>query len=144
MHKTSVKYYTTFTICISKKTASDYLRSAQDLLNKQPKRALILLVSCLSDEDFSDLLDAVRLLQKKHLVAVISISEPIYQSILNKQVEGFEDALLFASTQILEQSIERNLKRLKKQGVICIHAPVNQLASNVINTYLSVKNAGLL
>jgi uncharacterized protein (DUF58 family) len=126
------------------KTASDYLRSAQDLLNKQPKRALILLVSCLRDEDFSDLLDAVRLLQKKHLVAVMSISEPIYQSILNKQVEGFEDALLFASTQILEQSIARNLKRLKKQGVICIHAPVNQLTSNVINTYLSVKNAGLL
>lgn len=126
------------------KIASDYVKAAQDLLLKQPKRALILLVSCLRDEDFSDLLAAVKILQKKHLVAVISISEPIYEKTLSEPVDNFEQALMYSSAQILNQSIERNFKRLKKQGVICVHAPATHLTSNVINTYLSVKKAGLL
>ena len=126
------------------KIASDYLQAAQDLLQRQPKRALILLVSCLRDEDFSDLLSAVRLLQKKHLVAVISIAEPVYQSVSNTEVDTFEQALMFGSAQTLHQSIERNFQKLKKQGVICLNAPSQELTSNVINTYLSVKKAGLL
>ncbi|MEP2653630.1 MAG: DUF58 domain-containing protein [Paraglaciecola sp.] len=126
------------------KIASDYVKAAQDLLLKQPKRALILLVSCLRDEDFSDLLTAVKIVQKKHLFAVISISESIYETILSEPVDNFEQALMYSSAQVLNQSIERNFKRLKKQGVICVHAPATQLTSNVINTYLSVKKAGLL
>lgn len=126
------------------KVASDYLKAAEDILMKQPKRALILLVSCLRDEDFSDLLMAVRLLQQKHLVAVISISEPIYQTLSDEPIDGFDQALTYASTQMLSHSIEKNIARLKKQGVICINASASRLTSNVINTYLSVKKAGLL
>ncbi|MFT4937865.1 MAG: hypothetical protein ACI88A_000887 [Paraglaciecola sp.] len=126
------------------KIASDYLSAAQELLQKQPKRALVLLVSCLRDEDFSDLVTAVKLLQAKHLVAVISIAEPIYQQISDTPVEHFEQALTYASAQKLQLSIERNMQRLKQQGVICLHTPAQQLTPSVINTYLSVKNAGLL
>ncbi len=126
------------------KIASDYLQAAQDLLQRQPKRALILLVSCLRDEDFSDLLNAVKLLQKKHLVAVISIAEPVYQSVSDTDNHTFEQALMFGSAQTLHQSIEKNFQKLRKQGVICLNTPSQELTSNVINTYLSVKRAGLL
>lgn len=126
------------------KIASDYLQAAENLLLKQPKRALILLVTCLRDEEFTDLFEAVKLMQKVHLVAVITISEPIYQQITAHDIDGFEQALLYSSAQVLQQSISRNIQRLKKAGVICIDCPAKQLNSNVINTYLSVKRAGLL
>lgn len=126
------------------KIASDYLRAAQELLKKQPKRALILLVSCLRDEDFSDLLTAVELLKVKHLVAVISIEEPVYQSIDSQEVEDFEQALTYAASHGLKKAIEMNIQRLKQKGVICIQAPASHLTPSVLNTYLSVKRAGLL
>ncbi|WJG10337.1 DUF58 domain-containing protein [Aliiglaciecola sp. LCG003] len=126
------------------KIASDYLAAAQELLLKQPKRALILLVSCLRDEDFADLLKAVQLLKAKHLVAVISIEEPIYQQIESQQVENFDDALSYASAIKLKTSIEQNMQRLRHNGVMCIHGPAHHLTPSVLNTYLSVKKAGLL
>lgn len=126
------------------KIASDYLAAAQELIVKQPKRALILLVSCLRDEDFADLLIAVRLLQAKHLVAVISINEPVYQQLASNKVSSFESALDYAASEKLQQSIDKNIQRLKQQGVICMRASADKLTPSVINTYLSVKKAGLL
>ncbi|MDO6713137.1 DUF58 domain-containing protein [Aliiglaciecola sp. 2_MG-2023] len=126
------------------KIASDYLSAAQELLVKQPKRALILLVTCLRDEDFEDLLKAVQLLKAKHLVAVISIEEPIYKRIDDEPVETFEQAIMYASAHKIKKSIDRNVQRLKQKGVICINAPASHLTPNVLNTYLSIKKAGLL
>jgi uncharacterized protein (DUF58 family) len=126
------------------KIASDYLQAAENLLSKQPKRSLILLVSCLRDEDFSDLFAAVKLLQRVHLVAIITITEPIYQQINDQEIKDFEQALLYSSAQLLRRSINNNIQRLKKSGVICISCPAEQLNANIINTYLGVKRAGLL
>ncbi len=126
------------------KIASDYLKAAQDLLLKQPKRALILLVTCLRDEDFEDLLVAVDLLKVKHLVAVISVEEPIYKQVADEPVDEFEQALRYASAQRIEQSIHTNIKRLQQRGVMCINGPATHLTPSVLNTYLSVKKAGLL
>jgi uncharacterized protein (DUF58 family) len=126
------------------KIASDYLAAAQELIVKQPKRALILLVSCLRDEDFDDLMQAIKLLQAKHLVAVISISEPVYNDVLTKTVETFDQAVTYASAQTLRSSIDKNIKKLKQKGVICLNVPASSLTPSVINTYLSIKKAGLL
>lgn len=126
------------------KIASDYLAAAQELIIKQPKRALILLVSCLRDEDFDDLMQAIKLLQAKHLVAVISITEPVYSDVLTETVETFDQAVTYASAQTLRSSIDKNIKKLKQKGVICLNVPASSLTPSVINTYLSIKKAGLL
>lgn len=126
------------------KIASDYLSAAQDLMIKHPKRSFVVLVTCLRDEDFDDLLVSVNLLQEKHLVAVVSISEPIYSIIENKPIESIEDALDYASSNVLQRSIEHNIKRLKHKGVICIQTSASGLTSSLINSYLSIKKAGIL
>jgi len=126
------------------KIASDYVGAAQELMTKHPKRSLVLLVTCLRDEDFDDLLVSVKLLQEKHLVVIISIQEPIYNSILSAPVEKFADALDYASATILQRNIEINIKRLKHQGVICIQTKAPLLSASLINSYLSIKKAGLL
>lgn len=125
-------------------SASDYLAAAQTLMQKQHKRSLILLVTCLRDEDFSDLLEACKLLQQKHLVAVISITEPVYQSIAAEPVDSFEQALSYSAASLLEQNIKKQLSLLQHQGVICFQVETGALSARVVNTYLSVKKSGSL
>lgn len=126
------------------KISSDYLGAAQELIVKQAKRSLVLLVTCLRDEDFEDLLLSINILQDKHLVAVVSIEEPIYKEIESAPVKDFESALNYASSNIIKRSIDANIKRLKHQGVICIQTRASGLSASVINSYLSIKKAGLL
>lgn len=126
------------------KIASDYLGAAQELMQKHPKRSLVLLVTCLRDEDFEDLLLSVKVLQEKHLVAVISIEEPIYQTIEDTDIQHFDEALNYASSTILQRNIDMNIKRLKHKGVICINSQASGLSASLINSYLSIKKAGLL
>jgi uncharacterized protein (DUF58 family) len=57
--------------------ATDFLEAATQLSLRQRRRALVMLVTNVRDEDFEDLLAAVRLLQKKHLVCVASLREKV-------------------------------------------------------------------
>lgn len=125
-------------------SASDYLAAAQTLMQKQHKRSLVLLVTCLRDEDFADLLEACKLLQRKHLVAVISITEPVYQNIAGEPVESFEQALSYSAASLLEQKIKKQLSLLQHQGVICFQVDTGALSARVVNTYLTVKKSGQL
>ncbi|MFC3121124.1 DUF58 domain-containing protein [Agaribacter flavus] len=124
--------------------SSDYIGASQELMLKHGKRSLVLLVSCLRDEDFDELLSAVKLLQDKHLVAVISIQEPIYQDIEKHAIDELDEALTYASSTILLRNIQHNIKKLQHQGVICIQTEASGLTSSLINTYLSIKKAGFL
>lgn len=124
--------------------ASDYLRAASELMEKCPKRSLVILVSSLRDEDFDDLLLAVQLLQKKHLVAVASIEDELIQQINQTEIETKDDAGTWLATQDLQGRIAKNRKALESRGVICISAPAANITPSTINTYLKVKKAGAL
>ncbi|WP_395339470.1 DUF58 domain-containing protein [Ningiella sp. W23] len=126
------------------KVASDYLSAAQDLISKHSKRALVMLVTCLRDEDFEDIFLATTLLQEKHLVVIISIEENIYDEIEHKAVEQLDNALDYASSVLLKRSIHRNIRRLQHQGVVCIQSKAQLLSSDLINSYLSIKKSGAL
>src|SRR3546814_8261179 len=55
--------------------ATDYLAAATGLSLRQRRRGLLMLVTNLRDEDSEDLLAAVRMLQRRHLVVVASLRE---------------------------------------------------------------------
>jgi len=52
--------------------ASDYLQAATQLMIRQRRRALVILVSNLRDEESDELLPALKLLREKHLVLVVT------------------------------------------------------------------------
>lgn len=124
--------------------ASDYLLAATRLMEKCPKRSLVILVSCLRDEDFEDLLLAVKLLQKNHLVAVASIEDGLFEQVNQHSVESMEDAGAWLATQDFVDRIEKNRKKLEARGVICISSPAANITPSAINTYLKVKRSGAL
>jgi len=59
-------------------THSDYLAAAQDLLRRQHKRALVIVITNFRDEDSAELRQALRLLRSRHLVLLASLRERIF------------------------------------------------------------------
>lgn len=124
--------------------ASDYLRAATELMEKQHKRALILLVTSLKDEDSQDLVPALSLLQKKHLVALINIREQALDEIDKEPIKDLDSALCYAASQELKEARNKHMAQLRDQGILVVDSSAAQLSSNMINTYLQVKKSGLL
>src|SRR3546814_13010417 len=66
--------------------ATDYLAAATGLSLRQRRRGLLMLVTNLRDEDSEDLLAAVRMLQRRHLVVVASLRERAIDAALDGDV----------------------------------------------------------
>ncbi len=124
--------------------ASDYLAAAQNILSRQKKRALMVLITNLRDENTDDLLPAIRLLQKKHLVMVASLEEPFLQEIEKREVSSFDDAITYTGTIDYLEKRRTLTRQLNKQGVITTNSQPQDLAGALVNKYLEVKKKGLL
>lgn len=124
--------------------ASDYTKASNNLLSKRNKRALVLLVTSLNDHDLHELLPAIRQLQKRHLVALINIENQGLKDALNMPIESNDDANAYCSALALQNQYKQNTQRLRKENVICVDSKPESLLPYMINTYLNVKQSGLL
>ena len=124
--------------------ASDYLNAATELMHRQKKRALIVLISNLRDEESDELLPALELLRKKHLVLLASLQERILNEILEKPVKHFDQALRHAATLDYLNSRKQAHDRLKNKGIIYLDTEPEQLPMKMLNRYLEIKRSGVL
>ncbi|OUS02615.1 hypothetical protein A9Q81_08550 [Gammaproteobacteria bacterium 42_54_T18] len=125
-------------------SASDYSSVAKALLTRHNKRSLIIFVSNIRDENTDDLEPAIRILQKKHLVMVANLEEPVLHGITHQPVDTFKQALTYAGTiDYLDQRkvIERSLNQ---QGVITVNSLPNMLPVALVNRYMEIKREGRL
>src|SRR5262249_55030198 len=85
-------------------THSDYVAAAQDLLRRQGKRALVIVITNFRDEDSSELAHALRLLRSRHLVLLASLRERIVGELMSQALSSGEAALDVASAHLYEQA----------------------------------------
>jgi uncharacterized protein (DUF58 family) len=123
---------------------SDYHQAAVELSKRLKKRALVVLISNLRDEDDDSLLPALRLLQKRHLVLFASLRERALDQAAATPVEDFEAALTHSAA--IEYRIRRDaaFRRLKQGNVVCLDVAPQRLALALVNQYLDVKRSGQL
>ncbi|MCG8668533.1 MAG: DUF58 domain-containing protein [Pseudomonadales bacterium] len=125
-------------------SASDYLSAAENILTRQKKRSLMVLITNLRDENTDDILPALRLLQKKHLVMVASLEEPFLMDVVKQEVTSFDEALAYTGTTEYLEKRQGLTNQLNKQGVITANSLPRDLAATLVNKYLEVKKEGLL
>lgn len=124
--------------------ATDYLAAARELSLRQRRRSLILWVTNLRDEDTEDLLAAVRMLQKRHLVVVASLRERALDEVLSSDVETLTDALRVGATaRYLEERAAAH-DALRSHRVSVLDVTSDQLAAALVQEYLAIKRKGLL
>jgi len=124
--------------------ATDYLAAATELSLRQRKRSLVMLVTNVRDEDIEDLLAAVRLLQKRHLVCVASLREQALDRALEQQVTDLPGAIRAAAlAHYLEQRTAAH-EALRGHRVMVLDVTSEQLPAALVERYLAVKRQGLL
>jgi uncharacterized protein (DUF58 family) len=121
---------------------ADYQAAANQLLARQKRRALVVLVTNLRDEDDEELLTAVKRLGKQHRVLVASLREDLLDNLRQTPVQTLPEALAYCGTvDYLNERAELH-ERLSAHGVPVVDARPAELGAELVTRYLSWKKAG--
>jgi uncharacterized protein (DUF58 family) len=122
----------------------DYLAAATRLAARVRRRALVVLLTNLRDEDASELLPALALLRQRHLVLVASLRETVLSETLAAPPEGFREALLAGACRHYLEARQRAHDQVRGLGVLTVDVEPASLPIALVNRYLEIKRSGLL
>jgi uncharacterized protein (DUF58 family) len=123
---------------------SDYLTAAQDLLRRQSKRALVIVITNFRDEDGSELGQALALLRSRHLVLLASVRERIVGELIGQPLASLDASLEVASAHLYEQARRDAFRRLAARDALMVDAEPERLGIELVNRYHAVKRAGMI
>ena len=124
--------------------APDYAEAAMNFLVRQKKRALVIVITNLRDEDSDDLLPALHLLKKRHLVLLASMREQALSDVLDGEIDEFNDAIRVAATHRYLESRRRAFDSVQASGILSLDVPPQELSVSLVNRYLEIKSSGML
>ena len=122
----------------------DYSKAATDLLIRHKKRALVIILTNMRDEDADDLIPAINLLKKKHLVLLASLREASIDAAIDKPINNIQSAIENAATQQYLQLRHQAFEKLKSTGITTMDVQPDKMTVELINTYLGIKASGAL
>ncbi len=124
--------------------APDYAAAAEKLCLLQQKRSLVIVLTNSRDEDVEELLLATNLLKRRHLVMIANIRELVLDTLEQRPVREFDQALDYAGTRLYLESRARMQQRLEAAGCYSLDCTAPELAVRLANSYLEIKRAGVL
>ncbi len=122
----------------------DYLLAARDVMARMRRRALVVVLTNLRDEDDDTLSPALGLLRKRHLVVLASLREAILGRALSARVDSFDRAVTHAAAADYLAQRERAFRRIDAAGATCLDVEPERLAISLVNRYLELKRQGRL
>ena len=121
---------------------ADYQAAANQLLTRQKRRALVVLVTNLRDEDDDELLSAVKRLSRQHRMLVASLRENTLDTLRHSPVQAQPEALAYCGTvNYLNERAELH-ERLNAHGVVVVDVRPAELGAELLTRYLALKGAG--
>ena len=122
----------------------DYDLAAREVMRHMRRRALVILLTNLRDEDDETLLPALRLLATRHLVVLASLREAVLGRALSARVDSFDRALTHAAAADYLALRERVFRRISAAGVMTLDVEPERLPIALVNRYLELKREGRL
>jgi uncharacterized protein (DUF58 family) len=122
----------------------DYDRAAREVMRHMRRRALVILLTNLRDEDDETLLPALKLLGTRHLVVLASLREAILGRALSARVDSFDRAVTHAAAAEYVAMRERVFRRIGAAGVMALDVEPERLPIALVNRYLELKREGRL
>lgn len=123
----------------------DYERAFTEVVTRQRRRALLVLLTDLSSEALVDtLVPALPVLLRSHMVIVGAVNDPRVRHWLQQPGETVDDAFLAAGAATLQRSRRRTAALLRQRGVVVVDEVPARLASKLMDAYLDVKASGRL
>jgi uncharacterized protein (DUF58 family) len=125
-------------------THSDFVSAAHDVMLRQRKRSLVIIVSNFRDEDSSGLSQALKLLRSKHIVLTASLRERIVRELIEQPLNTTDAVIEIASAHLYEQQRRDAFNRLAAKDALMVDAEPERLGIELVNRYHAIKKAGLI
>ncbi|SEI66430.1 Uncharacterized conserved protein, DUF58 family, contains vWF domain [Pseudomonas linyingensis] len=122
----------------------DFQAAASELLARQPRRALVVLLSNLRDEDDQQLPLAAAQIARRHRLLIASLREEVLDRQRRLPVESYSDALSYCGTVDYAAARTRLHERFAAQGLPVLDVRPGELGPELVNRYLQWKAAGTL
>lgn len=122
----------------------DYLQMAEDVLRHQPRRALVVVLTNLRDEDGDELAAALKLLRSRHLVLLASLRETAPARLAAQPIDTAAQAVEVAAAHQFEQARADALARLAVLRAQVVDVAPRELPAELVNRYRALKRAGRL
>ncbi|WP_130887862.1 DUF58 domain-containing protein [Pseudomonas sp. Sample_21] len=122
---------------------ADYQAAANQLLARQKRRALVVLVTNLRDED-DQVLGAVRRLSAQHRVLVASLREEAPDTLRQTPVQTLPEALAYCGTIDFLNDRSQLHERLTAHGVAVMDVRPAELGAGLVTSYMSWKKTAAI
>ncbi|MEM9554842.1 MAG: DUF58 domain-containing protein [Acidobacteriota bacterium] len=122
----------------------DFAAAAGRLMQRQRRRALVLLVTNLRDEDTDELLPALVSLRRRHLVLVASTRELALGRLRDQPMVDLDAALEVAAAHGYLEARRLAHERVRSTGAFVLDEEPQDLPLALVSRYLEIKRAGQL
>lgn len=123
--------------------AADFLSAAEDVMRRQRKRSLVVLVTNLREED-SDLLPALTLLRRRHVVLIANLRERVLDEMSEREPSDFDEALGVVGAHAELAARRQQQRTLGALGNLLLDCVPEALPVELVNAYWRVKGSGVL
>ena len=123
---------------------ADYAAAINQLLVRQKRRALVVLVTNLRDEEDQELLSALKRLGRQHLLLLVSLREEVLDELRQQPVDSYDQALAYCGTIGYLNARAGLHERLNAHGVPLLDVRPSELGPQLVSRYLAWKKAGVL
>ena len=123
---------------------SDYEEAARRLMARQRRRAMVVLVTNLREEDSPELRPALAALRRRHLVLLASLREGAVAELCEAPVRGFADAVSVAEGMRYAGERRAVHEAARADGVMVLDVEPAELPVALVNRYLDAKRTGRL
>ena len=123
---------------------TDYLGAAQSLQTHQRRRAFVIVITNVRDEDDEDLRAAVAMLSRRHLVLVVSLRETALDQAAAQVGDSVESAIRSAAAMQYLSERDAVHEKLRREGIALLDVTCAELSGRLIESYLAAKRDGRL
>ena len=123
---------------------ADYTAAVAGLLARQKRRALVVLMTNLRDEDDDGLMAAVKQLSRHHRVLVASLREEVLDRMRHGPIQTWQQALDYCGAVDFLNARATVHERLIAHGIPVLDVRPSALGPELVSRYLSWKKAGVL
>jgi len=119
---------------------SDYLGAVTNVVGKQTRRALVVVITDIVDVTASaELLAALSKLAPRYLPFCVTLRDPEVDNLANTFTENVTQT--YARAVALDLLAQRRVAfaQLKQKGVLVLDAPANQITDKLVEQYLRLK-----
>ncbi|HEX9961005.1 MAG TPA: hypothetical protein VGB00_08735, partial [Pyrinomonadaceae bacterium] len=122
-----------------------YARAFQFVAANLKKRTFVVILTDLVDKESSkELLNSLKLLRPRHLPLVVTIGDRDLNATVSRIPKELKEVFVQSAAEEIIHQRESALRMVESLGGLALDVTTNSLAPRLLETYLRVKERGLL